>query len=229
MTPTTHKQFWTRLIQSMQAIALIIGTTSCAISSSETWHCYDTKGNPAEGVLIVCHYGLSNYDKTGVNCRFSDAKGKIVLDLDADTPLGLERGYSCIYSSKLRSGCADQGTRWHEGETIPKDAVYFDEWNNKIYMKSGIDNPVIWHNALNALIHAYEDSRRAVNGGRNLNAQISQIVLMERALFIKKYGENEVPIGYLKTDGLVYFPTLQKNYKSGLKFKDITLPIQKPL
>ena len=234
-TPKRGSVPFVRLALNLLAIALCIGTTACNSTDNKTWHCYDRQGNPAEGVVILCHWGLANYDKHGVTCRMSDANGKIVLDGDADTPFGLSRGDACIYSSKLRSGSVGMGKRWHETEPeheiqpIPDTAVYFDEWNNKIYLKSGVDDPVIWHNALNHLISSYGRLRGAPNGGAKLNAMLSGIVPHERALFLEKYGERIVPSDYLKTASVNnFFGGSSKRTNSGIKFKDITLPLPKP-
>ena len=219
-------------------IALCIGTTACNSTDNKTWHCYDRQGNPAEGVVIISRWGLPECNKSGVTCRISDANGKIVLDLDADTPPGLDRGDECIYSSKLRCGSVGMGKRWHETEPgheiqpIPDTPVYFDEWNNKIYLKSGVNDPVIWHNALNHFILSYSASRNHPNGGAKLNAYLSVLVSRERALFLEKYGEQIVPQNYNYTVSLDTLVTrysyLSKRNNANLKFKDITNPLPKP-
>jgi len=229
MTNTTQKKLWTRRIHSLLALALIVGITGCNGTPNETWHCYDTQGHPAEGILIVCFYGLANYKQSGVNCRFSDATGKITLDLDKDTPHGLQRGYDCIYSAKLRSGAAGLGERWHDGQPVPDTAVYFDERNNKIFLKSGVDDPLIWHAALNNLISSYNRLRKFTNGGMKVNETLSTMVPRERTLFLDKYGELAVPLDYLNSASVKsYYSYLAKSNNATKTFRDITLPLPKP-
>lgn len=221
---------WIRLALSLLALVLIVGVTACKQTQDETWYCYDTQGHPVESVLIVCRYSLANSGRAAINHRFSNATGMIVIDLDDDTPDGLIRGYSCIYSAKLKSGDTGLGERWHKGQPVPDTAVYFDEWNNKIYLKSGIDDPLIWHSALTTLISSYSELRRNPYGGAKLNAELSALVSQERALFLEKYGDLTVPLDYLDTGWVFrsHYPNIDRSYNAGLKFKDITLPLPKP-
>jgi|LNAP01.1.fsa_nt_gb hypothetical protein len=208
-----------------------LSLTGCYKTRDVTWHCYDEKGKPVEGVLIVCNYGLANYGKRAVNHRFSDAQGKVVLDFDEDTPRELMRGYDCIYSAKLRSGSVDIGERWHRGAPIPESAVYFDEYNYNIYIKSGDNNPVFWHSALNSLIDEYRNHnvRKAGSdapGVAKIDIMFSILVPRERALFLAKYGDQLVPSVYIKTGSVgSYFPDIFQRDTSRLKFKDVTLPL----
>lgn len=236
LMPTRHHPMitflrnpWKPFILSPLVLAMLMGVSGCKQTRDETWYCYDTQGHPVEGVLIVCRYSLANSGRAAINHRFSDGTGKIVIDLDEDTPDGLQRGYSCIYSPKLKSGDAGLGGRWHKGLPIPDKAVYFDEWNNKIYLKRGVDDPLIWHNALCVLISSYSGLRGNPYGGAKLDAKLSVLVPRERALFLEKYGEQVVPLDYLKRGSFsAYYPNLDKSYTAGLKFKDITLPLPKP-
>jgi len=219
-------------MNSLLALALIVSTTGCNATPNETWHCYDTQGHPVEGVLIVCDYGLASYGKRAFNHRFSNADGKIVLDFDKDTPRELNRGYSCIYSAKLRSGAVGIGKRWHNGEPIPDEAVYFDEWNNKIYIRSGVDDPVVWHRILLKLIEmdrpmVTHKADLVVPGMAKLEKALTLVILRDRASFLKEYGERLVPISYIESSYLkVFFPDIRKQKTTDIKFKDITLPIQ---
>lgn len=221
----SRDQAWVKISISLLVVALVAWIFLGHQPEDETWHCYDTQGHPAEGVLIVCHYGLAGSNRSGVNFRFSDAEGKIIFDLDDDTPDGLMRGYSCIYSPKLRSGAVGQGERWHEGQPIPNEAVYFDEWNNKIHLQSGVDDPLIWHNALGHLICAYGGARRNPHGGAKVDAELAGLVFRERALFLEKYGEQVVPLSYLKTGTFRNFYSYARKADAGSKFKDITPPL----
>lgn len=121
------------------------------------------------------------------------------------------------------------GESWHEGQPIPDEAVYYDEWNNNIYLKSGFDDPVIWHAALETLIATYSTLRNFPNGGAKLDSQISAMISQERALFLGKYGEQVVSIDYLKKGAFRnYHDDLPREKNVILKFKDITLPLPKP-
>ena len=228
---TVRQSAWTRFILGFLALGLLLGTAGCYTTRDVTWHCYDEKGQPVEGVLIVCHYGLANYGKRAVTHRFSDAQGKVILDFDDDTPHELLRGYDCIYSSKLCSGSVDIGERWHQGAPIPDSAVYFDEYNYNIYIKSGEGNPVFWHSALNALIDEYRNKniRKAglnAPGVVKLEATLSVLVPRERVLFLAKYGEQLVPGDYIKNGSVgSYFPEIFHGDGSRLKFKDVTLAL----
>lgn len=179
--------------------------------------------------MIVCHYGLAGHDKTGMNCRFSDASGRVLFGLDDDTPDGLIRGYSCIYSSKLRSGAVGMGERWHEGEPIPDSAVYFDEWNNKIYLRSGIDDPVVWADAVNHLTSAYGNAfftAGAVPGAAKLEKELEVLAPRERELFIEQYGEEPVPVDEIRRRKLQGHFELPRKDTPELKFKDIIVPLR---
>jgi len=228
---TSHFDLKTFFTLYLLAVSLLLTTAGCNRDRKETWHCYDTKGHPIEGVLIVCDYGLSNYKKRAFNHRFSDATGKIVLDLDEDTPGELNRGYSCIYSAKLRSGDVGIGKRWHSGEPIPDEAVYFDEWNNKIYIKSGLDDPVRWHRILTTLIGidkpmVNHKSDLIVPGMTKLEKTLTPIISRDRALFLKEYGERVVPRSYIESAFLQnYYPDLWKETNSVKTFNDITLSL----
>ena len=217
------------LVIYLLALALIAGITGCNRTKNETWYCYDTQGHPLEGVVIACHYGLAGYDKTGENCRFSDSSGKIVLDLDNDIPDGLNRGFSCIYSAKLRSGDVGMGERWHKGEPIPETAVYFDEWNNKIYLRSGFDDPVAWAVAVNSLTNAYRSaffSAGKVPGTAKLEKDLEMLALRERERFIALHGEETVPVDEIKRRGLHGHFELPRKDNPDLKFKDIMVPLR---
>jgi hypothetical protein len=212
-------------------LALLVGTTACNRSPNETWHCYDRENNPVEGVVVICRYSLANSGKTAVNCRVSDATGRLDLDLDDDTPVGLIRGFNCIYSPALHNGDVGLGERWREGKQVPDVAVYFDELNNNIYLKSAAEDPVIWHAALVEFIGSYTMSRGFNNGGIKLNKELSTIVSQERTLFLKKYGEQQVPPDYLENGSFRRyrdFRDLVHQKDVILKFKDITLPFPNP-
>lgn len=216
----------------LMVVSLLLATAGCNGDRNETWHCYDTKGLPVEGVLIVCDHGLANYKKRAFTHRFSDANGKIVLDLDEDTPGELNRGYSCIYSAKLRSGAVGMGKRWHSGEPIPDEAVYFDEWNNIIYIRSGVDDPVVWHRILVTLVEMDRPmvkykSDLVVPGMAKLEKTLTPLILRDRTLFLKEYGECLVPKSYIESAFLQYsYPDIDKKKNSAVKFKDITLSLQ---
>ncbi|MEO8615858.1 MAG: hypothetical protein ABI600_12015 [Luteolibacter sp.] len=229
MTPTQRKP-WASSALHLLALALLTGITGCERPEKETWYCYDALGHPLEGVVIACNYGLPNYDKSGMNCRFSDASGRIVLDLDKDIPNGLRRGFSCIYSAKLRSGNVGMGERWHGGEPIPDTAVYFDEWNNKIYLKNGFDDPVAWAVAVNGLTAAYGNAfftAGEVPGAVKMEKALEKLAPRERDLFIAQYGELEVPWDEIKRRRLQgHFKTPRKD-AAGMKFKDIIDPLRK--
>lgn len=227
-----YRKFLILFTLSLLAIGLIVWIVNRYNRHQEdTWYCYNTQGQPAEGVMIVCRYGLANYPKVALTHRFSDAKGKIVLDLDWDTPSGLIRGITCIYSSKLRSGCPGEGERWHKGRPAPDTAVYFDEWNNKLFIKSGDDDPTIWHPALNAIIETYQNmimhkSSKGIPGKIKLEKALSALVPNERKSFLEKYGDEKSPMDYVNTGNVLhYFPRAAKNPNSNLLFKDITLEI----
>ncbi len=210
------------------AISLLAAITGCNRTKNETWYCYDTHGHPVEGVVISCDYGLAGYDKTGVNGRFSDSTGKIVLDLDDDTPAGLMRGFSCIYSAKLRSGAVGMGDRWHEGQPIPETAVYFDEWNNKIYLRSGFDDPLAWALAVNGLMNAYGNaffSAGAVPGAAKLEKELESLARREREQFIALHGEKTVPVDEINRRRLQGHFKLPRKDNPDLKFKDIMVPL----
>ncbi|MCX6937068.1 MAG: hypothetical protein NTU80_04105 [Verrucomicrobia bacterium] len=201
------------------------------ITPNETWYCYDEQGQPLEGVVIVCHYGLANSPKRGVGYGISDALGKVTFVADQDMPRGLVRGYGCVYSAQLQNGDAGMGARWHKGAPIPKDTVYFDEYAKYIYIKNGIGNPAWWNDSINNLIYTY----RNIGGGKmamygpgagKLWNLLSTLVPAEREAFLKAYGEQPVPTDYLKSNVLnAYFPYADTQLNKGLKFKDITLPL----
>jgi len=209
--------------------ALFLRISGCGHTPDETWFCYDTSGHPVGGVLILCDYGLASSNKSAVNFRFGDSSGKVVLDLDRDNPYRtLNRGYSCIYSRQLKNGDSDIGERWHKGEPIPPGPVYFDEWNHKIYIAPGGDDPQAWHAALDMLIVSYS-ARKCPVGGTKLGRELYHFIERERQEFLEKYGETSVPPEYLKTNRLMLY---HKNLKAlpvdNLKFKDITLELPKP-
>ncbi len=228
MITSLHKP-WIRCALKLLTPVLLIAASGCKQTKDDTWYCYDRKGKPVEGVLIICRYSLANSGRAAINHRFSNATGMILINLDDDTPDGLIRGYSCIYSANLKSGDIGLGERWHEGQPVPAMPVYFDEWNKKIYLKSGIDDPVIWHSALTSLISSYSELIGNTNGGAKLNAELSSLVSQERALFLERYGEQVVPLEYLKTGWIfrVHYLNIDKSRSDGLKFKDITLPLPK--
>ena len=209
--------------------------TGCYSTRNETWHCYDEKGQPVVGVLIVCNYGLANYGKRAVNHRFTDAQGHVVLDFDADTPRELMRGYNCIYSAKLRSGAAGIGERWHQGAPIPKAPVYFDEYNNNIYIKDGANDPLIWGAAINQVLSAYSravgagvyiSGRERVPGMAKLEEALAMLAPKERALFLAQYGENAVPFNEINQRGLRgYFWNFPYDSAPNLRFKDIIVQL----
>ena len=218
---------------ALTLLTLLFGISGCdgtrGETKNETWYCYDTSGHPVGGVLILCFYGFPSSNKSAVNFRFGDASGKVVLDLDEDNPnRGLMRAYQCIYSRQLRNGDAELGERWHEGQPIPPGPVYFDEWNNKIYIAPGGDDPQTWHAALDILIISYS-SKSEPNGGPKLGRELHPFIARERQEFLEKYGETSVPPAYLKT---IRFRTYHKNLKAlpgdTLKFKNITLELPKP-
>lgn len=229
LVPTHHPMIiflhkpWIRLTLNLLTVALLMGATSCKQTRDETWYCYDRNSKPVEGVIVICHYNLANSGKSATTYRLSDATGKIFFDFDEDPPDGLIRGYSCIYSPRLRSGAGDLGERWHDGQPIPNDPVYFDEWNNKIYIKSGTGEPLIWHDALNALISAYFTNMHDNNDGAKLKRELGPSVSHERSLFLEEYGERLVPLAYLDTAAIrAYYPFVAERKNTGLRFKDIT-------
>ena len=220
---------WGRFALKLLALALLAGITGCNRTKNEIWYCYDSQGHPLEGVLIACHYGLAGSDKTGMNCRFSDSSGKIVLDVDGDIPDGLLRGFSCIYSAKLRSGALGMGERWHKGEPIPETAVYFDEWNNKIYLKDGADDPVAWAVAINGLINAYGNAffvAGEVPGAANMENALEKLVPRERDLFIDRYGNEPVPWDEIKRRGLHGHFDARRTEPAEMKFKALIIPLR---
>lgn len=79
----------------------ILASSSCNSTPNETWHCYDSKGRPAADVLFICSYDLAADYRNGVNYRFSDSSGRVVLNLDSDTPRNLNRSDACIYSARV--------------------------------------------------------------------------------------------------------------------------------
>jgi len=208
---------------------LAFAASGCNGTPDETWHCYDTAGNPAAGVLVLCSYGLPSHNKSAVNFRFADASGKLFLDLDKDNPhRGLRRAYICTYSRQLRNGGGEIGERWHEGEPVPTGPVYFDEWNNRIYIAPGGDNPRAWHASLDILITSYSQKSDPV-GGPRLGKELYPFIAREREDFLTKYGETPVPPEYLKTIGFrLYHKNLAALPQQNLKFKDITLELSKP-
>lgn len=223
---TTRRKPWIRFALSLLALALLVGATGCKRTRDETWYCYDREGTPVEGAIVICHYNLAGSGQAAVNYRISDAKGKIFLDLDGDTPDGLIRGFSCIYSPKLRS--SGPGERWHVDQPVPDTTAYFDEWNNKIYLKSGVGDPLIWHEALNDLISSYFTNMRG-NGGAKLQRDLGSVVARERSLFLEEYGEQVVPPAYLENAAVnAFYPYISRKKNAGLKFKDITLAVPKP-
>ena len=203
--------------------------SGCNGTLDETWRCYDTSGNPVGGVLVICSYGMPSCDKSAVNFRFADATGKLVLDLDNDNPnRGLRRAYVCIYSRQLRNGGGELGERWHEGEPVPTGPVYFDEWNNKIHIAPGGDNPRAWHASLDILITSYSMKKDPV-GGPRLGKELHPFIARQRQEFLEKYGDTPVPPEYLKTVGFrLYHKNLAALPPENLKFKDITLELSKP-
>lgn len=213
----------------MPVFALFLAISGCNGTPDETWYCYDTSGHPVGGVLIVCFYGLPSYNKSAVNFRFADPSGKIVLDLDKDNPnRSLRRAYQCIYSRQLRNGDVELGERWHEGQPIPPGPVYFDEWNNKIYIAPGGDDPQTWHAALDILITSYSMKRDPV-GGPKLGKELYPFIAREREEFLEKYGEATVPPAYLKSIGFRnHHKNLDASPRENLKFKNITLDLSKP-
>ena len=224
MTPTQRKP-WASFALNLLVLALFAG---CNSPKNETWYCYDTHGHPLPDVVIACHYGLAGYDKTGMNCRFSDSSGRIVLDLDDDIPSGLMRGFSCIYSAKLRSGDVGLGKRWHEGEPIPETAVYFDEWNNKIYLKSGFDDQVAWAVAVNSLTNAYGNAFFRAGkepGSAKMEKALEKLVPRERELFLAQYGEEAVPVYEIKRRKLQGHFDFPRKDTADLKFKDVIDPL----
>lgn len=235
MIPPDRRSPWTRFALGVLALGLLLGATGCYSIRNETWHCYDDKGQPVEGVLIICNYGLANYGKRAVNHRFSDAQGRIILDFDEDTPRELMRGYDYIYSSKLRSGSVGIGERWHQGAPIPGRAVYFDEYNNNIYIKGGASDPLIWGGALNGVLSAYSwafhsagyvPGRDAVPGLAKLKESLEVLAPRERALFLAQYGEKTVPVNEINQRGLRgYFVNLPDRDNPNLKFKDIIIQL----
>ena len=120
------------------------------------------------------------------------------------------------------------GERWHAGQPIPPGPVYFDEWNNKIYIAPGGDDPQTWHAALDILITSYSIKSDPV-GGPKLGKELHPFIARERQEFLEKYGETPVPPAYPKTIG---FRNHHENLKAlaidNLKFKDITLDLPKP-
>ena len=205
--------------------------TGCYSTRNATWHCYDEKGRPVEGVLIICNYGLAGYAKRAVNHRFTDANGQVLLDFDEDTPRELMRGFDCIYSAKLRSGDSGIGARWHQGAPIPNAPVYFDEYNNNIYIKDGTGDPLIWGGAINQILHEYSRTvgariyshgKESAPGMAKLEKTLAIIAPEERALFLAKYSEKSVPVFELYQRGLQgYFVDFTSNSAPGLRFKDI--------
>ena len=226
MTSSRHKP-WIRFALSLLALALLVGATGCRRTRDETWYCYDREGKPVEDAIVICTYTLAGSGQSAVNYRISDAKGKIFLNLDDDTPDGLIRGFSCIYSPKLRN--SGPGERWHVDQPVPDTSAYFDEWNNKIYLKSGVGDPLIWHEALNDLISAYSTHNDDPNGGAKLDRDLGSIVFHERSLFLEEYGEQVVPPVYLENAAVnSFYPYISKRKNANLKFKDITLDLPKP-
>jgi len=223
--------FESRAFMCFSMVGLLLGAGCNLITPNETWYCYDEQGQPVEGVIIVCRYGLANYAKRGVGYGISDAQGKVTFVADDAMPGGLERGYDRVYSAKLQSGDAGMGERWHNGAPIPEDPVYFDEYTNKIYIKNGVGNPAMWNAAINGLIDAY----RNVGGGKmamygpgagKLWTALSTLVPAERDAFLKKYGELPVPVKYLKSNRLhAAFPFADMQVNQGLRFKDVTLAL----
>lgn len=225
MFPSLHKLAM-RFTPNLLAVALLTGVAGCKQTKDETWHIYDRNGKPVPDAIVICSYTLANSGKGAVNYRIGKPTGEILLDLDEDTPDGLDRGYSCVYSPRLRNGDTGLGQRWHEGEPIPDGSVYFDEWNHKIRIKSGVEDPLIWHHALNSLIAGYFNNICNDKGGAKLRKELGPIVSRERSLFLEKYGEELVPAAYLdKTAVNAYYPSVFKKKNTGLKFKDITLQI----
>ncbi|MCX6937069.1 MAG: hypothetical protein NTU80_04110 [Verrucomicrobia bacterium] len=226
-----QKQFKRLALTALCLLGLLASSGCVMITPNETWYCYDEQGQPLESVIIVCNYGLANSAKRGVGYGISDALGKVTFVADKDMPRGLERGYECIYSKKLQSGYVDIGERWHKGAPIPKEPVYFDEHAKKIFIKSGIGDPVCWHAAINRLINEYRNvgsGKMAMYGpgaGKLWNL-LSTLVPVERDAFLKAYGEQPIPTDYLKSNVLnAYFPRAHRQINDGLKFKDITLPL----
>jgi len=213
----------------VSGFALFFRISGYGHTPDETWFCYDTSGHPVGGVLILCNYGLAGSNKSAVNFRFGDASGKVVLNLDKDNPyLGLNRAHVCIYSRQLRNGDVDLGERWHEGQPIPPGPVYFDEWNHKIYIAPGSDEPQAWHAALDQLIGSYSERKNPV-GGPKLGRDLYPFIDQERQGFLQKYGETSVPPEYLKTNRMeLYHKDLATLPRDNLKFKDITLELEKP-
>jgi len=211
--------------------AILVFCAGCNSAPDETWHCYDEQGNAVEGALIICHYGLPQYDKRAVDYRFSDALGRVHFAINKEMPPGLRRGYACIYAPNLQSGDAGIGERWHAGAPIPDTAAYFDEYKNNIYLRSGIEDPATWHYALNIIISIYHDvkGRKSAMGGsgiEQLESMLSGFVSKERARFLGKYSDTLVPLSYIKSrrlDG--FFPHLSERADLNLKFSDVMLTI----
>jgi hypothetical protein len=212
-------------------VAILFLYAGCNSVPDETWHCYDEQGNPLGGVLIICHYGLPQYEKSAVDYRFSDAHGRVYFTTKREMPRGLRRGYACIYASSIHGGSAGIGERWHAGAPIPDAGAYFDEYKNRIYIKSGDGDPVIWHSALNNLISVYANvkGRRlgmSGAGAMQLEVMLSDFVPKERNRFLRKYAQALVPLHYIKSRRLDnYFPRLSRRNDLNLKFSDVTLEL----
>ena len=175
-----------KIISKLLALTLFLSLGFFAVKwfwgdqpPDETWYCYDTSGHPVGGVLIVCDYGLAGSNDHSVNFRFADASGKIVLGLDPETLRGLGRSYICVYSRQLRNGDSGLGQRWHVGQPIPAGPVYFDEWNNKIYITPAGNDRQAWHTAIGNLDYALSYRRYPV-GGAKLDKELSPFLARER-------------------------------------------------
>ena len=181
-----------------------MGLRGCKNPPNETWYCYDTSGRPVGGALILYDYGLPSYAHTGKYFRFANVSGKVVLDVDNDElGQGLSRGNKSLYSRQLKNGGVGLGVRWHEGQPIPKVPVYFDEWNNKIYIAPN-DDPQVCHAALDLLMTC--SSQTADPAGDPKPAiELNTFAAREREDFLQKYGETIVPPEYLESIRIKFY------------------------
>ena len=210
---------------------LLLESSSCSHTSNETWHCYDANGRPVADVLFICRYDLAADYRTGVNYRFSDTSGKVVLDLDKDTPRGLIRCHECIYSSRLHSGDMGLGGRWNGTPPRPDNAVVYDGGSGRIYLKDGTNHPLVWYTGIQELIAAHRRLAKFPNGGARMASELRTMVARERASFLQRYGDSPVPAAYFTTSSFrihrdaLHITSAQSGH---LAFKDIILPLSKP-
>ena len=222
--------FLKKLALPAAAAVLLPWISGCDQNDTDHWKTYDASGHPVGGVLILCSYGLPSSDKAGVNYRFSDASGKVVLDLDKDIPRGLDQAHVCVYSRELKNGDLGLGERWHDGQPVPATPAYFDEWNNKIFIsRTAEDDASARHAALEILIAKYSVLRRFPNGGAKLGTDLRSFVTRERDEFLANYGAEPVPPAYYTSPTFRNFhDSLPATPAAGLTFKDITLDLPTP-